>query len=62
MQGCTDFEDIRCVNTYLPNGDIHTRTQYATYAEAALALGLIQADTEWTDCILEGNITMQLGT
>jgi hypothetical protein len=58
VKGCTSFEDIRTVN-----GVVHT-----SYKEACEALGFLDDDKEWIDCINEaaswatGNQLRQLFT
>jgi hypothetical protein len=46
VKGCTSFEDIRTVNGI----------EYPTFKEACRALGFLDDDKEWIDCINEAAI------
>ncbi|KAM3281386.1 hypothetical protein P3S67_028407 [Capsicum chacoense] len=41
VKGSTSFESIRTIN----------RVSYKTYKEACYALGLLEDDKEWNDCL-----------
>ena len=43
VKGCTSFESIRRING----------VDYKTYREAYNALGLLDDDKDWNDCLLE---------
>jgi hypothetical protein len=51
MIGATSFADLRTVNG----------TTYNTYREACIALGLLQDDNEWIQCLTEA-AAMQVGS
>jgi hypothetical protein len=51
VTGATSFQDLRTVNG----------TAYATYKQACIAMGLLQDDQEWVQCLTEAAV-MQLGS
>ncbi|XP_059285058.1 uncharacterized protein LOC132038402 [Lycium ferocissimum] len=46
VKGCTSFESIRTING----------VKHKTYQEACYALGLLDDDKEWNDCLAEASI------